>query len=70
MCNDRRMTLIEYLAQPGQTATALAEKCGVSVSTITRAAKGEIAPSSDLLRKIFDHSGGKVQPNDFFGIAA
>lgn len=66
----RRMTLSDYLAQPGQTATALAEKCGCAVSTITRAAKGDIDPSGDLLHRIFKHTSGQVTPNDFFGIAA
>lgn len=64
------MTLADYLAQPGMTATALAEKCDVSVSTITRAAAGDISPSGGLLKKIHEHTGGAVQPNDFFGIAA
>lgn len=64
------MTLADYLAQPGHTASALAEKCECAVSTITRVAKGEIGPSADLLKRIHTHTGGAVQPNDFFGIAA
>jgi transcriptional regulator with XRE-family HTH domain len=64
------MTLTEYLSRPGNTATDLARKTGVSVSTITRAAKGNIWPSEDLMRGIFDHTQGAVTPNDFVGIAA
>jgi transcriptional regulator with XRE-family HTH domain len=64
------MTLSEYLGLPGHTATELAKQLGVSVSTITRAARGEIMPSRDLLRSIHDHTQGRVTPNDFVGIAA
>lgn len=64
------MTLADYLAQPGRTATELAGQTGFSVSTITRAAKGEISPSADLIRKVLDATDGIVTPNDWFGITA
>lgn len=64
------MTLAEYLAQDGHSATALATKCNVEVSTITRAAKGDTMPSRKLMADLFEHTGGAVTPNDFFGIAA
>lgn len=59
------MQLKDYLAQPGQTASDLALKCGVSVSTITRAAGRDFDPSLRLLRKIERYTSGKVKPNDF-----
>jgi len=65
MCNKVAMQLKDYLALPGQTASDLAAKCGVSVSTITRASLREYDPSLRLLRKIERHTGGKVKPNDF-----
>lgn len=64
------MTLSEYLAQPGQTATALAEKCGVAVSTITRVAKRDQGASGELMALIHKHTDGAVTPNDMLGIAA
>lgn len=64
------MTLKDYLAREGNTATKLAEATGVSVSTITRAAEGATIPSRELMGKIFEATGGAVAPNDFFGIAA
>lgn len=64
------MTLSDYLDTERVSASALAEKLGVSVSTITRAAKGEVLPSRDLMGKLFEETGGAVTPNDFFGIAA
>jgi transcriptional regulator with XRE-family HTH domain len=64
------MTLKDYLAQEGNTATKLADETGVSVSTITRAAEGTTMPSRGLMNEIFKATGGLVTPNDFFGIAA
>jgi transcriptional regulator with XRE-family HTH domain len=64
------MTLKDYLAQEGNTATKLADETGVSVSTITRAADGSTMPSRELMANIFKATGGTVTPNDFFGIAA
>ncbi len=64
------MTLTDYLRQPGQTATALAQKCGVSVSTITRVAAGTQQPSRALMQDIFKHTDGSVTANDIHGIEA
>lgn len=64
------MTLKDYLAQAGNTATKLADETGVSVSTITRAAEGATMPSRGLMNEIFKATKGRVTPNDFFGIAA
>lgn len=64
------MTLAEYLAQPGQTAAKLALDCGVAVSTISRAARGEAMPSRELMRAIFEKTGGAVTPNSIVGVEA
>jgi transcriptional regulator with XRE-family HTH domain len=64
------MTLAEYLASTGQTASALAAQTGCAVSTITRAARGEKLPSRALMESIFEKTSGAVTPNDFYGIAA
>jgi transcriptional regulator with XRE-family HTH domain len=64
------MKLADYISLEGNSATKLAEDIGVAVSTITRAAKGEITPSRGLMEAIHEHTGGAVTPNDFFGIAA
>lgn len=64
------MTLKDYLARDGNTATKLAELTEVSVSTITRAAEGDTMPSRDLMGKIFKATNGLVTPNDFYGLAA
>lgn len=64
------MTLADYLKLEGNSASRLAEATGVAVSTITRAAKGEITPSRHLMAAIYRHTNGAVTPNDFFGLAA
>lgn len=63
------MTLKDYLALPGHTATALALETGASVSTITRAAEGKTIPSRKLMNLIAEKTRGAVMPNDFFGVA-
>lgn len=62
------MTLADYLKIEGNSASKLADATGVAVSTITRAAKGELKPNRDLLEAIYQHTGGQVTPNDIFGI--
>lgn len=59
------MNLAQYLQRPGRTATALADEVGVSVSTITRAAKGETLPSRKLMTKIYEATGKKVHPRTY-----
>lgn len=60
------MTLKDYLALPGHSATMLATQVGVSVSTITRAAEGKTIPGRDLMQSIAEKTRGAVMPNDFF----
>lgn len=64
------MTLADYLSQPNRTATDLALATKSAVSTITRAARGELMPSRDLMLAIYEATEGAVTPNDFVGIAA
>lgn len=59
-----RTALDLYLASPNVTATSLAEKCGCSVSTITRIRDGEFTPNLDLAKKIVDATGGRVRFED------
>ena len=63
------MTLSDYLKETGKTASELAVELDTAVSTITRAAKGELIPSRPLMEAIHHATNGKVSPNDFYGIA-
>lgn len=62
------MTLKDYLALPGHTATQLAIDTGVSTSTITRAAEGKTIPNRTLMNLIAEKTRGAVMPNDFFAL--
>lgn len=58
------MTLDTYLAIPGNTAAALAEKAGTTGASITRILHGEQNPSSDMIRAIVEATGGQVTADD------
>ncbi len=60
------MTLSEYLKNNGLTATEFAARIGRSVSTVTRAAKGEAIPDVSTMLAIKGVTDGQVQPNDFY----
>lgn len=62
------MKLSTYIQQ--HTAKAVAEKCAVSVSTITRIAKHKQHPRPHLIAKIIEATDGKVQLEDIVGIRA
>lgn len=59
------MNLAEYLQTPGTTATALAAEVGCSVSTITRAAKGETLPNRRTMDRIYKATGRRVHPRSY-----
>lgn len=48
----------------------MAELLSVNKTTVWRVRTGDTAPSPDLLRKIFEITGGQVTANDFFHEAA
>jgi transcriptional regulator with XRE-family HTH domain len=59
------MRLSAFLDLPGQSATDIARKCDVAVSTITRVAKGEKNPSLELMARIRAATHGAVTGDDF-----
>jgi transcriptional regulator with XRE-family HTH domain len=60
------MTLSEYLRINELTATEFAARIGRSVSTVTRAARGEAIPDLSTMLAIKGMTDGQVQPNDFY----
>ena len=62
------MKLSDYMKKRGLSATALADDLGVSVSTVTRAARGEAIPSKSLMASIHKLTCGKVAPVDFYDL--
>lgn len=63
--HDGAMTLKQYLALRGNTGLALAQRMGVSSTTISRWASGKQFPAVDALRLLYTATNGKVKPNDF-----
>lgn len=64
------MKLSAYIESNKLTHTEVADACGTSVSTITRAADGKTIPSRELMDKLFEFTGGLVTPNDFYDLGA
>ena len=63
------MTLDAYLAMPGNTASALAERAGTSGASINRILHGEQKPSVDTIKAIVAATDGMVTADDLvFGV--
>jgi hypothetical protein len=65
----RAMTLDAYLKANKLTNVAFAARVGVDQSTIARLRAGQV-PGRELMRMIFDETGGDVRADDFYGIEA
>ena len=59
------MTLKEWIKKTGRKQTWVAERAGVSVSTIHRIATGKTKPSLDLVQKIERITDGAVGLHDW-----
>lgn len=64
------MTLKDWLAEAGQTHSALAEQIGRSSEAVRRYANGDRIPDRDTMPLIVEATAGRVTANDFFGIEA
>ena len=65
------MNLGEYLKESGLSLSEFAEKVGVADASMSRYVAGKRVPKTNILRRIVEASGGRVQANDFFtGTAA
>ncbi len=65
ICKNAVMRLREYLVAEKMTASQFAVRIERSVSTVTRAARGEVLPDRDTMRRIVEETDGAVRPNDF-----
>ena len=68
-CTLLAMTLDAYLTERKIKDAQFAPFVGCDRTTIYRIRKGQ-RPSAELLLKIVDETGGLVQPNDFYRVAA
>lgn len=65
------MTLAEYISDLKVSPEKLAESLdGVSASALRKWISGERIPRKEQMEKIFEVTGGKVSPNDFYSIGA
>lgn len=60
------MRLRDFIEAEGLTLERFADIVGRHVSTISRIAAGKHVPSPELTRRIFQATGGKVGPADFY----
>lgn len=64
------MTLDAYLSENGISEAAFAQLVGTSQPNIHRMRKQGQTPNRALMAEIVKATGGKVQPNDFYGLDA
>jgi transcriptional regulator with XRE-family HTH domain len=60
------MKLNEYLKNNNISLSSAAKALGVSYEIVRRYCNGMSIPRRELLLKICEWSGGKVQPSDFY----
>lgn len=60
--------LQEYLNETQQTVAILARALDVQHTVALRWANGTRIPSKENMQKIYEWSGGRVEPNDFYNI--
>lgn len=61
------MKLRTWRLNEGLTQPQLAERIGVTVSTISRYELGRV-PEPDVIKRIYAETNGKVAPSDFYDL--
>ena len=65
------MTLADYLTEHKLSYAAFGRLIGTKYArTVERYAKGQQPPNPEMLRRIYDATGGAVTPNDLFPFAS
>ncbi|WP_374294128.1 hypothetical protein [Sphingomonas sp.] len=60
------MTLLEWMKSSELEIGRVASRLNCTAEAVRRYIKGDRIPSRDVMRDIFEISGGKVTPNDFY----
>ena len=63
-----KMKLQQYLDEKKQTVADLARALEVQHTVALRWAKDIRIPSKENMQKIYEWSGGEVEPNDFYNV--
>lgn len=64
------MKLHDYLTEASLTVAQFAVQIDVDGSTVRRYRAGARIPDRDVMARIVKATGGRVTPNDFYGVAA
>ncbi|WP_343545482.1 hypothetical protein [Sphingomonas paucimobilis] len=65
------MTLADYLSEHELSYAAFGRLIGTKYArTVERYAKGQQPPNAEMLKRIYQATGGAVTPNDFFPFAS
>lgn len=62
------MDLKSYLETKKMRVAEFARQIGVRQCVARRWALGEAIPNKDSMQKIYEWSGGSVEPNDFYNV--
>ena len=70
MCNiyfkEAKMQFSEWIEKSGKTMKQVADDLGVNYEDVRRYCAGEVIPRPDRVQKIYEYTGGKVEPNDWY----
>lgn len=62
------MTLNEYIKLHEMTGLAFANLVGAQKGLVSKWRRGNVRPSRHYYQKIYEVTGGRVTPNDFFDL--
>lgn len=62
------MTFNEFLVEERWSVARICKELDLNVATVTKWKYEGVIPSKPAVLKIYEFTGGKVTPNDFYGI--
>ncbi len=62
------MDIADFLNESKTTHAAFARKLGITRQAVGRYTKGKRIPGRETMRAIHRATGGRVMPNDFYGL--
>ena len=62
------MKFNDFLKQERWSVARISKELEVNEATVTKWKYEDVIPRRDEVIKIYNFTGGKVQPNDFYGI--
>ena len=62
------MKLEEWKNKKGISNTELSKALNITVTAVVRYLKGQRIPEANIMKRIFEFTKGRVQPNDFYDL--